>query len=127
MPGLTKKQEAFALAFVKLGNASDAYRATYTTSKSTAKTVHESASRLAADPKVAARIAQLRGRALEKAGMDAERTLQEIASVASQTPEDPVKYSDKLSALALLAKHHGLFEKDNKQRGENLAVTVKLL
>ena len=58
---LTAQQEGFAQSIVdgKL-NQSDSYRANYYTSNMLAKTVNEDASRLAALPKVAARIQQLR-------------------------------------------------------------------
>ena len=36
-------------------------------------------------------------------------------------------FGDKNAALAMAAKHLGLFEKDNSQRAENVRVTVNLL
>ena len=51
---LTPKQEAFVLAYVKTGNASEAYRQVYDTNAS-AKTINEKASRLLAEGKVRAR------------------------------------------------------------------------
>jgi phage terminase small subunit len=51
---LTPKQEAFVLAYVKTGNASEAYREAYNT-KASAKTIHEKSSRLLAEGKVRAR------------------------------------------------------------------------
>lgn len=124
---LTKKQEAFARASIGAENGSDAYRAAYSTKGMTAKTVHEEASRLLANPKVAARIAELCAPGLKKAAMDAEQTILELAEIAKKTPEKGITYSDKINALALLAKHHGLFEKDNKQRAESLSLEVVLV
>ena len=125
-PKLTKKQEAFARACIG-GTASDAYRAAYATKGMTAKTVNEEASRLLANPKISARVAELAAPGLKKAAMDAEETILEIARVAAMTPEEAPKYSDKLNALSILAKHHGLFEKDNKQRTEGLSLEVVLV
>ena len=51
---LIQKQEAFVLAYIKTGNASEAYRQTYSTN-AFAKTIHEKASRLLAQGKVKAR------------------------------------------------------------------------
>lgn len=124
---LTNKQEAFALAVIKLDNASAAYRSAYETNGMTSKTVNEEACRLLAHPKVSARIEQLRAPALKKAAMDAEQTILEIAGVAKMTPEDPPKYSDKLAALQMMAKHHGIFEKDNSQLRESLSIKIELV
>jgi phage terminase small subunit len=51
---LTPKRVAFVLAYIKTGNASEAYRQTYSTN-AFAKTIHEKASRLLAQGKVKAR------------------------------------------------------------------------
>ena len=83
MSRLTKKQEAFALAYIKTGNASEAYRqAGYTTQTMAAKTVNEAASRLLKNSKVAARIDELRAPALKAAGLTVERELREVARIS---------------------------------------------
>jgi len=53
---LTPKQETFCQKFIELGNASEAYRTAYNATKGTDKTIWESASKLLANPKVAARV-----------------------------------------------------------------------
>jgi len=63
---LTPKQEAFVLAYIKTGNASEAYRQAYNTNAS-AKTIHEKASRLLAEGNVRARFEVLRGKVTERA------------------------------------------------------------
>jgi phage terminase small subunit len=64
MKRLTAKAERFCLEAVRPGNTlSDAYRTAYRPRKSTPKTINEEACRLAANPKVAARIAELRSAA----------------------------------------------------------------
>jgi phage terminase small subunit len=83
---LTPKQEAFALAYIKLQNSSAAYRAAYDTAKMKPKTVNEAASRLLMNSKVAARIAELTAPAILAAGLSVERTLREIARVAYADP-----------------------------------------
>ena len=55
---LTPKQEAFVQSYLETGNASEAYRLSYDT-KAAPKTVHEKASRLLAEGKVGARLAEL--------------------------------------------------------------------
>lgn len=82
MAGLTAKQEAFAIAVFKGSNASDAYRTAYSPKRMSDKTVNEEASRLLANPKISARIAELRERVARKAELTIERTLQEVARLA---------------------------------------------
>ena len=59
LAALTSKMEAYAQGIADGLNKSDAYRAAYDCANMLAKTVHESASRLAADPRVSARIKAL--------------------------------------------------------------------
>ncbi|MBT12083.1 MAG: hypothetical protein CMI02_08610 [Oceanospirillaceae bacterium] len=56
---LTQKQEMFAKEYVKLDDASAAYRIAYNTSKMTDKSVNECASRLLSDLKIASRVKEL--------------------------------------------------------------------
>ncbi|MBE2259496.1 MAG: terminase small subunit [Rhodobacteraceae bacterium] len=58
--GLTPKQEAFCHAYIETGNASEAYRQAYNP-KGKAETVARSAHELFGNPKVTARIGELRG------------------------------------------------------------------
>jgi len=61
---LTPKQEAFALVYVETGNAAEAYRRAYDVKAATLhSTIYSAASRLLADPKISARILQLRDQA----------------------------------------------------------------
>jgi phage terminase small subunit len=83
---ITSKQEAFALAYCRLINASDAYREAYHAGNMNAKTINEAASRLLKNSKVAARIAELKAPAIAAAGLSVERTLREIARVAYADP-----------------------------------------
>lgn len=80
---LTPKQEAFARHVAgTTGTLSDAYRTIYSAARMSDKQVHEEASRLAANHKVAARIAELRERAAERAEISMGHTLREIARLA---------------------------------------------
>ena len=124
---LTIKQEKFAVAYVRLGNASAAYREAYEPKMGTDKTVNEEASRLLAHPKIAARVAELTKPAIEAAGLVAKLTLQHIAAAAYSTPIEPPTWSEKLTALDKAARIDGLYEKDNRQRGPDLALQVVLI
>ena len=63
MKKLTQKQEKFCLKYFECGNATEAYRAAYSTSRLKDKTVWEYASRLASNSKVIARVNELRAKA----------------------------------------------------------------
>lgn len=61
---LTQKQEAFALAYVETGSAAEAYRRAYDVKAATQhSTIYSAASRLMADSKVCARVAELQDQA----------------------------------------------------------------
>ena len=65
---LTPKQEAFALAYVETGNASEAYRKAYSVRPATKpETVWQSACRALGDPKVYARGVELQTEAAKAA------------------------------------------------------------
>lgn len=83
---LTAKQEKFALAYVKTTNASEAYRTAYSPKKMTSKTINEEASRLLANPKVAARVKELIAPTLERHETLAEQYLEENRRIALFDP-----------------------------------------
>lgn len=56
---LTAKQEAFAQAYVETGNASEAYRQSYSTKNMKPETVNRAAFEATQHPKVSARVAEL--------------------------------------------------------------------
>jgi phage terminase small subunit len=161
---------------MELQNCSAAYRAAYNTANMKPKTVHEAASRLLKNSKVAARIAKLTAPAILAAGLSVERTLREIARVAycdpgryyradgtmkpiiewdddmraavaqveidelpdqvstdgktttvRRTRPTRLKFWDKNAAIDKAMRHLGLFEKGNRQQGQNLAIQVNLV
>lgn len=124
---LTIKQEKFAFALMRLGNATAAYRETYSPKSMSDKTINEEASRLAAHPKVSARMAELLAPAAKAAQLTADRILEEVAKAAYSTPIEDIKWSDKLSALEKSMKHLGLFERDNSQRAPDLSLQVVMV
>ncbi len=96
MGKLTPKQEAFALAYLEAGNASEAYRQAYNVTSATPKSVNEAASKLLKNAKVAARIAAIQGEAASKVTLSLERTLRQVASIAYV---DPRRLFDAKGAL----------------------------
>ena len=120
----TQKQDAFAIAYVKLGNASLAYRSAYDAERMSDEAVRVEASRLLARPNISLRIAALRLPAEKAASLSAERTLTEIARGAYGNPGDLLSWSDKLRGLDMAMKYHGLYERDNAQRAPSLALQI---
>ncbi|BEV00089.1 terminase small subunit [Novosphingobium olei] len=57
---LTPKQEAFCLAYIETGNASEAYRQAYDARKMKAGAIHVAASKLLDNPKVALMVDELK-------------------------------------------------------------------
>lgn len=109
MVKLTAKQQRFAeLVALEGMMLVDAYRQAYDTSRMTDKTAHESASKLAADPKVSARIeslkAEIQDKAVEKelwSRVDSIVVLKEIAT------DQEARGNEKVSAVKELNAMHG--------------------
>lgn len=66
MSNLTPKQEAFALAYVETGNASEAYRRAYDPKRMTPEAIAVEASKLLKHPKVALRVSELQAEHAER-------------------------------------------------------------
>ncbi len=96
---LTLKQEAFALGYCLHLNASDAYRHAYAVKKASAKTINEAACRLLKNSKIAARIEELMAKATQKACLEIERTLREVARVAYSDPRRFYDSNGKLKRI----------------------------
>lgn len=78
---LPVKREAFAMAYVETGNASEAYRRAGYSQNASAKTINEEASRLLANPKVSARVDELKAQHAERHG-------ETVDSIAAMLRED---------------------------------------
>ena len=93
---LTGKQEAFALAYVETGNAAEAYRKAYNVKAATQhSTIYSAASRLMADSKICARVAELQDQVASmslytvKAAFD-EYEVARILALAAKNPSAAV-------------------------------------
>lgn len=78
MAELTPKQENFCLAYIEAGNASEAYRNSYNTSKMNDATINRAAKELMDNPKITTRIAELRKPAVEAAQVTLEQHLNDL-------------------------------------------------
>jgi len=78
---LTVKQEKFCLVYFQCGDASEAYRQVYDCKKMKPATINRTAHELLKNPKIAARIEELRSAAAEKAVLTESRVLEEAARI----------------------------------------------
>lgn len=83
---LTQKQEAFCLAYIETGNASEAYRRAYRAAKMKPETINKRASELLADGAVTGRIGELRQAASDKAVVSEARVIEELARIGLFDP-----------------------------------------
>jgi hypothetical protein len=82
MANLSPQQEAFARGVASGLNQSDALRSAYPTSQTwQQKTVHETGSKLMADPKVSARVQELRRPAIEVVELSAKAHVARLAQI----------------------------------------------
>lgn len=106
MVNLTLKQEAFCLAFIETGNASEAYRRAYNAENMKTDTIHRNAKALQSNNKIATRLNELRAEIRERHNLtvdDISRMLQEDRTFARDL-EAPAA---AISASMGLAKLHG--------------------
>jgi phage terminase small subunit len=124
---LTAKQEKFCQEFIRLGNASAAYRAAYDCTNKSAKSVWELAAQMMRNVKVSSRIAELRKPVIEMAEkelkIDKAWVLAELVdNVKRAKASEPVtdeqgnpigEYKQNLTAankaLELIGKEFGMF------------------
>lgn len=89
---LTIKQEKFAQLVVELGDNSKAYRGAYDAGRMKPETVHRSAKALMDDPKIAARVDQLRAEAAKAHRCTVDSLLREleetrVSALNRETPQ----------------------------------------
>lgn len=81
---LTPKQEAFCLAYIEIGNASDAYRKAYASENMKPTTINRNAKALMDDSKIATRIAALRDKVEAKTFLTIERLTNDLLRIAKK-------------------------------------------
>ena len=78
---LTPKQEAFCLAYIETGNASEAYRRAYNAEKMSDKVIHNKASDMAKRDDIGVRLEELRAPTVKRFDKTMDDILMELASV----------------------------------------------
>lgn len=101
---LTAKQEKFVQGIIEGMSQADAYRSAYPNQKMSDKTVWESASKLIKNPKVSARLAELREDMMKPSIMSATERLEWLTGLIK---DDEVAISDKLKATDIMNKMQG--------------------
>ena len=119
---LTEKQEKFVQGIVLGKSHAEAYREAYPNQKATDKTIWECASRLAKNPKVIARVEELRDSIASHAIMSAQERLEyltriikgeemeKIVNIVNGVPvesEIPSALKTKLNAIDIMNKMQG--------------------
>lgn len=119
--GLTQQQEVYAHGLARGMRQSPAYRVAYPTSRTWKQaTVHQEACRLAANPKVSARVEALQAAAAEQAVMDRRRILDEVNRIATFDPrslyddDGTIKQPHELDATAAAAVAGVVLAEDGK-------------
>jgi phage terminase small subunit len=104
---LTPKQEAFCIAYIETGNASEAYRRAYDAKAMKPATVNRNAKSLLDHSKIATRLAELRKPAADAAKVTLEghlRRLDELSLAAERVGQ----YSAAISAEVARGKAAGV-------------------
>lgn len=100
---LTAKQEEFVQNIIQGMSQADAYRSAYSTKNMSDKTIWENASRLMADSKVKARVAELRGQLDKETIMSAQERLEWLTDLVN----GGAMVQDKLRAIDIMNKMTG--------------------
>lgn len=127
---LTPKQEAFALAYVETGNASEAYRRAYDAHDTPTETVAPAACKLLGIYKITTRVDEIQRQARERSEVSIDavvaRLLIEAGAVEEAIPADTTSPA-RVSALDKVMKHLGGYERDNEQSRPVMPQTIALV
>jgi len=100
---VTPKQEAFCLAYVETGNASDAYRRVYDAARMKPGTVNRKAKELLDNGKITARIDELRSELVKLNLWTREQSVRALIDVV----HNPDRQADVIAAVRELNAMHG--------------------
>lgn len=106
--GLTPKQEAFCLAYVETGNASEAYRRSYDVSRMKDASVNRLAKANIDNLKIASRIRELMAPAVEKAQITLDTHLADLKRLRDKAEQEG-KYGPAVAAEVSRGKAAGLY------------------
>ncbi len=117
--GLTPKQEAFARAYVETGNASEAYRRSYSTGGWSQNAINVQASRLLDNPKIVLWLAARQKKAEDRFDVTLEKLTDMAKDAYDMAKKDDSAFgaSAMIKAIAQLSRMHGydVKERENKR------------
>jgi phage terminase small subunit len=104
---LTAKQEAFCLAYIETGNASEAYRKSYDAENMKSETIHKRASELLDNGEVAGRVEELRKEAAERNKITVDDLIKELqeareAALGAANPQSAAAVAATMGKAKLL-------------------------
>lgn len=105
---LTAKQEAFCLAYIETGNASEAYRRTYGAENMAPATVNRKAKGLIDNGKIGARLTELRAPAVKKAQLTLEQHLLDLERLRNKADKSK-DFGSAIRAEVARGKAAGLY------------------
>ena len=105
---LIPNQEAFCLAYLETGNASEAYRRAYNAENMKPETVNRRAKELIDNGKIAARLTALQGEAAEKSKLTLESHLEKLRELRDAAA-DFGQFSAAIRAEIARGKAAGLY------------------
>ena len=111
---LTPKQEAFCLAYLETGNASEAYRRAYDAENMKPESINRKAKDVIDNVKIAARVAELRKPALVKAQMTLEGHLADLQMLRDKALQAD-QFSAAISAEIARGKASGVHVEKSEQ------------
>lgn len=115
---LKERRERFCNAIVEGDTAGEAYRKCYAAPKASQKSINERASRLLAEPEIAARIEELRAPVREKAQLTLEVHLDKLATLRDKA-EERESWSAAITAEVSRGKAAGLYVERSELTGKN--------
>lgn len=123
---LTQKQEAFCLAYIETGNASEAYRRAYSAGKMKPETVSRNAKALLDSSKIATRLEAVRQPAVEAAQVSLVLHLARLDDL-SRRAEAAGQFGAAIAAETNRGRAAGFYTEriDHTTRGEKLPVSAE--
>ena len=118
MSDLTPKQEAFALAYLETGNASEAYRRAYDAEGMKPESINRKAKELIDSGKIAARVEELRAPVREAAQITLKQHLDDLKRLRDLA-EASEKYGPAIQAEVARGKASGLYVEKTEVTGKD--------
>ena len=126
---LTSRQEHFAQLIALKGlTQAEAYRQAYNAQNQSPETIYPDASTLANhNPKVIARIQELKASLTSEVVTDAAKILKELDKAGSGVATGPLRWADKVAALDKMAKLLGLYRDLEEERPRAVITNITVV